>query len=375
MRFWRQLRWQLIGSHMLVVITGVLILFLMTQLMFWLDPSTQLQASITQINQASTEAELQQATTGLLRAFQEAVIFALLFAAGGALTFGLAASIMLAQAIVRPLLAMTQSSHRIANGHYNERVAVPPNSEELATVAEQFNQMAASLERVEEQRIALIGNVSHELRTPLTALQGYIEGLADGLFQADEETLGVMSQELHRLRKLVTELQDLSRVEAGQIELDWQQFDVGPLAGRVIAQLKPEIKARGHHVTVVGHSQPQMVYADADRVAQILINLLGNALRYTPDHGRVEIKLVPGREVMHIKVCDNGLGIPPEAMPYLFERFYRVDQSRARKSGGSGIGLTISRHLAWAMKGDLIAESDGEGQGSTFTLILPRYPA
>jgi histidine kinase len=374
MGIWRQLRWQLVGSHMIVVVTGVLILLLMTRLMFVGGVPSQLQAGIEGLV-ASGEGgggDTAVATANLLQAFQDTVLVALLFAAGGALTFGLIASTLLARAIIRPLLAMTQSSQRIANGHYSERVAVPPNSEELATVAEQFNQMAAALEHVEEQRVALIGNVSHELRTPLTALQGYIEGMADGLFPPDETTLGVMSAELHRLNKLVTELHELSRVEAGQVQLEWQLFDIVPVVGQVLVQMKPEVAARGHHVTVVGHSQPQFIYADVDRVKQILLNLVGNALRYTPSHGRVEIKLVPGREVLHIKVQDNGIGIPPASMPYLFERFYRVDQSRARKSGGSGIGLTISRHLAWAMRGDLTAASEGLGKGSTFTLTLPR---
>jgi histidine kinase len=275
----------------------------------------------------------------------------------------------LTRLILRPLKEITQSSQRIANGHYDERIAVP-NSDELAAVAINFNQMAEALERIEQQRIALIGNVSHELRTPLTGIEGYLEGVMDGVMPNDTETFAQMYQEVRRLRRLVDDLQALSRVEAGQISLRLEPFDLIPVIERIINQLQPQAMAESLTVKFEGPAT-QSVCADPDRTAQVLLNLIGNAIRYTPEGGRVTIKVSRQQRLVQMMVQDTGIGIPAESLPYIFERFYRVEQSRSRSSGGSGIGLTIARHLAWAMGGELTAASDGPGTGSTFLFSLP----
>jgi histidine kinase len=321
-----------------------------------------------------------------LDSFRQSILTAVTVAAIGAIIAGLATSYLLAKEILRPLDQIAISSERIARGHYNERIAVPP-SDELALVAENFNQMAESLEQVEEQRIALIGNVSHELRTPLTGLNGYLEGLMDGVFSADEETFVLMDHEVRRLRRLVDDLQALSRVESGQISLHLSDFDLNPEIQRVVAHLRPQAEAQrltivcdeGETVTsmdsvqtaTTGSEPAVVVHADLDRVTQVLTNLLGNAIRYTPDGGTITLSVELKHSVAQVNVVDTGMGIPAEALPYIFERFYRVDASRTRQSGGSGIGLTISRHLVWAMGGELTAVSAGTGQGSTFSFTLP----
>jgi histidine kinase len=230
--------------------------------------------------------------------------------------------------------------------------------------------MAEALEQVEQQRVALINNVAHELRTPLTGLEGYLEGLLDGLFSGDPETLAQMSQEVRRLHRLVDDLQALSLVEAGQISLYVETFDLIPIVERVVAQLKPQAMAQCLEM-VTEHPPQILVYADSDRVAQVIVNLVGNAIRYTPDGGCITVRVNISDGLVQVEVQDTGLGIPAAALAYIFERFYRVDRSRSRNSGGSGIGLTIARHLAWAMGGDLSAVSPGPGQGSTFTFTLP----
>jgi histidine kinase len=266
-------------------------------------------------------------------------------------------------------------------------VAVPA-SDELAEVAGHFNQMAEALAQVEQQRVTLIGNVAHELRTPLSGLAGYLEGVMDGLLPADPETFAVMYQEVRRLRRLVNELQALSRVEAGQMELELQTFDLQAVVQQAVAQMRPQADERRLQLEIdlVGGApgtKPAtptlMVYADPDRAAQVLLNLLSNAVRYTPEGGRVTVHAgtvpaAPGERAARfaaVSVLDDGIGIPAESLPYLFERFYRVDPSRSRHSGGSGIGLAIARHLVWAMGGELTAHSEGVGQGSTFTFTLP----
>jgi histidine kinase len=278
-------------------------------------------------------------------------------------------SLFLAREILRPLQDIATSSRRIANGHYRERVAVP-GSTELADVATNFNQMAEALQQVEQQRITLISNVSHELRTPLTGISGYLEGLMDGLFTNERETFAQMDQEVRRLRRLVDDLQALSRVEAGQISLHMDVVDLVPIVERTVTQLKSQAVGQGQSLTLDREQAELFVCADPDRAAQVIHNLVGNAIRYTPDGGTINVKVYTEGSMALVEVSDTGIGIPTEALPYIFERFYRVDRSRARKSGGSGIGLTISRHLAWAMGGDITAASAGPDQGSTFLFTL-----
>ena len=375
MTLWRQLRWRIIGSHLIIVIAGVTILLLATEAFQILTVSDSIQSRLAALTEAQTPASVERAAEALLNAFQDTLLISLAIAAGGALIAALITSILLTRLILHPLYQITQSSQRIANGHYDERITIP-NSDELALMATHFNQMAGALEHVEQQRVALIGNVSHELRTPLSGIEGYLEGMMDGLLPSDTETYAQMYQEVRRLRRLVDDLQALSRVEAGQIKLRKDSFDLLPVVERVVSQLQPQAQAQCLTVQVVA-SQPVTsqaeirVFADPDRTAQVLINLLGNAIRYTPENGCITVRITPQQKTVEIAVEDTGIGIPSDALPYIFERFYRVDSSRARSSGGSGIGLTISRRLAWAMGGELSATSDGPRQGATFFFILP----
>lgn len=299
---------------------------------------------------------------------------ALAAAAAAAAAVGLATSVLLLRQILRPLDEIARGSRRIAAGRYDERVAVPA-SEELADVAASFNRMAEALADVEARRVALIGNVAHELRTPLAGLEGYLEGLIDGVFTASPETLHELQHEVRRLHRLVDDLQTLSNVEAGQIALHPTDVDLVALARRVVAQLRAQTVAGSLTIEVEPVAAPGesalLAHADADRVAQILLNLVGNAVRYTPEGGRVTVRLRRAERSARVEVIDTGVGIAAADLPLVFERFYRVDRSRSRASGGSGIGLTVARHLAWAMGGDIEAESAGAGRGSTFTLTLP----
>ncbi|MCB8981284.1 MAG: HAMP domain-containing histidine kinase [Ardenticatenaceae bacterium] len=370
MPWYKRLRWRLVGSQFLVALVGVSIMMLATRIIIINSAPVVLRPLLEALLQ--NPGNLLQTEADLIIAFRNAVLFSVLFAAVGAVVAGAFSSALLWGTIINPLRQVADSSQRIADGRFDERVTVPESSGvAMAQLVTSFNQMTATLEQIEQQRVALLGNIAHELRTPLTGLKGYLEGLMDGLFPANEETFAWMTQEVDRLGRLVDDIQHLSRIESGQFKLDFQPVDVVQLVQRVTAQLY--VQAQSKQIDLQGPSVPQpiLALADADRAAQVLINLVGNAIRYTPQAGHVWLTVQENGRFVEISVQDDGVGIPPDAMPYIFERFYRVDQSRSRTSGGSGIGLTISRHLVWAMGGELTAVSDGLDQGSCFTFTLP----
>ena len=367
---------------MAVVLVGVTALTLTVEIIISRIAPADILPTLSILAETGSTAALEQTKVELVETFRNAVWRALLVAAGGASVMGLVASFALAWEILRPLRQIADTSQRLANGHYHERVEVP-SSDELGQMATSFNQMAQTLEEIEQQRVALIGNVAHELRTPLAGLAGYLEGVMDGVVANDPETFAHMYHEVRRMRRLVDDLQTLSRVEAGQVSLNVSQFDLVPLLARLVSQLQAQAEGQAVVLVVNGNQYSVgseqyvaagelIVTADPDRVTQVVLNLVSNALRYTEAGDRIEIEM--GRADANsafVSVCDTGLGIPADALPYVFERFYRVDPSRARSSGGSGIGLTITRHLIWAMGGDISAHSDGSGQGSTFRFTLP----
>jgi histidine kinase len=372
--FWRQLKWRIVAANMVVVLVGVAAVLLMAFIATRFFVPNSIEDGLDDLAAAgaagATPQEMALVTAELLGTFRQSVSTSVLVAAVSAIVAGIVASLLLVREILRPLRQIALSSKRIAGGHYDERIPIP-GSDELAQVATNFNEMAEALARVEETRIALIGDVSHELRTPLTGLAGYLEGMMDGLFPTNEETIALMNQEVRRMRRLVDDLQTLSRVEAGQFSLDLIYFDIRKPVEQVVAQLQPQWQAHSIQLEVKLPPSSVVVQADNDRVAQVLLNILGNAIAYTPEGGAIYIAVTQNGNSAFVAVEDTGVGISPEQQSYLFERFYRADHSRSRSSGGSGIGLTISRHLAWAMGGELSASSEGIGEGSTFIFTLP----
>jgi len=304
--------------------------------------------------------------TNFQASFNEALLLALL-AAG---VVAILVSLLLSRGVVAPVRVLTAASQRIAGGYYGERVQAA-GSDELGQLAHSFNQMAEKLEQVETMRQQLIGDVSHELRTPLTAIKGSMEGLMDGVLPGTSETYQQIHQEADRLARLVDDLQELSRVEAGAYPLDIRPVAVSMLVQTSLKRFAAQARAKGIDLRADLPADLPSVRADQDRITQVLTNLVGNALQYTPEGGRVTILSRRHQEEIHNSVVDTGIGIPAEQLPHLFTRFYRVDKSRSRQAGGgSGIGLTIARHLVEVHGGRIRAESGGEGQGSTFTFTL-----
>jgi signal transduction histidine kinase len=303
--------------------------------------------------------------------FRNAVFESLGTAALAASLVAVVVSLFLSERIVSPLRALTRATDRIADGHYGERIQVD-GQDELAQLAGSFNQMAEQLEQTENMRRRLIGDVAHELRTPLTTIKGSMEGLIDGVLQPDSETFSEILQESERLGRLVDDLQELSRVESGAYTLDKQTVDVTALVTTAIKRLSRPFEAKRIALTPNLAADLPPLHADADRILQVLTNLLNNALQYTPTDGTVTVSAQKNAEFVQFSVSDSGTGLSATDLELVFARFYRVDKSRSRQSGGgSGIGLTIARHLVEAHGGRIWVESPGVGQGSTFFFTLP----
>jgi two-component system sensor histidine kinase BaeS len=304
-----------------------------------------------------------------LTAFREAVRTALLAALAAAIAAALAVSLALSSRIAGPVTRLADAARRIAAGHYAERVPTA-GAGEIGELASSFNVMTDSLEATERRRLQLVGDVAHELRTPLSTLDGYLEGLEDGVVRAGPETWALLRGETARLTRLVNDLQDLWRAEARQLPLKIESVDAAAVIREVVEQVGPSAANRHISVTTEVPVVPLVVKADRDRVAQIVLNYLTNAIRYSPDGGTVAVAAQRGPGIV-IAVRDHGPGLTPEQQAQVFERFYRIDPSRSRVLGGSGIGLAIVRALAEAMGGRAWAESDGPGTGSTFSVALP----
>jgi len=312
----------------------------------------------------------------LFNNFRAAVTEAMILAALASSVVAVLVSLLVSRQVVAPVREMMLASQRISEGHYNERVQVPGDVskdelDELSQLALRFNRMAASLEQTEVVRRQLIADVTHELRTPLTAVKGSMEGLIDGVLPADEGTFQQIISEADRLQRLVNDLQELSRVEAGAYELNIHSHRVSDLLTAAEARLGRQFEEKGVILEIALPNDLPQVLADEDRIGQVLLNLVGNALQYTPPGGKARVTATAQNSEVYIAVSDSGMGIPAEHLPHLFTRFYRVDKSRSRAGGGSGIGLTIAKYLVEAQGGNIWAQSEGAGRGSTFTFSLP----
>ena len=301
-------------------------------------------------------------------AFDDAMRQALLAATGIAIVTATIVSILVAGRIAGPVSALARAAQRIAGGHYAERVE-SGGPGELGDLAVSFNDMAGSLEATERRRLQLVGDVAHELRTPLATLDGYLEGLEDGVIEPSAQTWHLLRAETARLTRMVNELSELWRAEANQLPLRIDATDMGEVCREVGERFAPQAAARGIALELPAGTAVAM--ADRDRLAQIVSNYLSNALRHAPDGSRVTVGVERTAEGTRAWVRDEGPGLEGDQLEAVFERFYRVDTSRSRAAGGSGIGLAIVRALAEAMDGTAWAESDGPGRGSIFLVELP----
>ena len=301
-------------------------------------------------------------------AFVSALTTALLVGVlASAAAAGLAAAFVTGR-LLRPLNAVRAATRRIAAGHYQTSVPVP-EVPELAALAGDVNTLATKLASTETRRTRLLGEVAHEMRTPLTSLEGYMEGLIDGVFAPEPEILGAASDELRRLRRLADDLSALSRAEERRLDLHPSDTDLADLTRRAAGRLAPQFSDA--HVTLTVHAPgPLPVRADPDRITQVLTNIIGNALAATPPSGTVTVEARAARQRAEVAVSDTGVGLAAEDLERVFERFYRTPV-QPRRSSGSGIGLTIARNIAHAHGGEVTASSPGPDLGATFMLTIP----
>lgn len=370
------LAWKMFLSYLVVVIIGIVVLITAASLSVPAAFERHMASMNALMSSANAVGDSQSMGTELFSQYTAAVYEAVSYAAIAALIAALLASYFISRQVVTPMLGMMDLSHRIAEGEYGERLSLPGGQQadeidELGQLALSFNQMADKLEKTETMRRELIGDVTHELRTPLTAVKGYLEGLMDGVLPADPETYQQIYSEIDRLQRLVNDLQELSRVEAGAFQLLLTLVSPASLIKRIQNTFSRQFEEKNIRLEINVESDIPDILVDQDRIIQVLTNLVGNALQYTPNGGKVTLQVRRERSGVVFTIKDSGIGISAKQLNFIFNRFYRIDKSRARASGGSGIGLTIAKVLVQAHKGKIWAESDGEGKGSTFSFLIP----
>ena len=327
--FNRRLGAKLLLSYLTVMLVGAVVLVIASQLLLPASFNRHMAGMEDMMgsgmgmgmgNQDFGRGGVPQLFADFRASFNEALMYAVIAAMAAAVTL----SLLFSRRVVAPVRAMSLAAQRIADGRYDERVEVN-GEDELARLAVRFNQMAEKLNWVESMRRRLIGDVSHELRTPLTAIKGSMEGLMDGILPANEETYQQIHAETERLNRLVDDLQELSRVESRAYELDIQSVDLPSLVRTVSKRLGPQAESK--HISLNVDLSPDLpqVLADQDRIIQVLTNLANNALQYTPEGGKIIIAAQQHNGEIQMSVRDTGVGIPPEHVEHIFDRFYRVD--------------------------------------------------
>lgn len=304
--------------------------------------------------------------------FLETTDRSLAWAAAGAALAAIALSFLWARRMLAPVQELTRVTRRMESGDLSARVAAP-GRDEIGTLGQAFNAMAEALARQERLRRELVDDVAHELRTPLTNLRCQLETLQDGLASPTRETIDSMHEEAMLLVRLADDLRDLSLAEAGRLPLRLEPVNLSAEVARAARAFQAPAREKGIELRVAAAEVPDTVL-DRERIAQVLNNLLGNAVRFTPAHGNVSLTLTAAGEWAEVAVENSGAGIDAEHLPHIFDRFYRVEGSRSRESGGAGLGLAIVKQLVEAHGGTVSAEST-PGRGSRFAFRLPVRPA
>lgn len=293
------------------------------------------------------------------------ILIAGLAAAAIALVLGF----VLFRQITAPLNALASASDKIAVGDLSARAPVR-GDDEIARVARSFNAMADHLARSETARRNMLADIAHELRNPIGVIQSHLEAMMDGIFPLNGEQLASLHDETIFISRLVGDLRELALADAGQLTLTLEPTNLRALIERTVAAVQPQANERQIALTTVFAESIPPVNLDAQRIEQVLRNLVSNALRYTPAHGSVSVKLVREGSLVRVEVRDTGTGIAPDALTHVFERFWRGDKSRSRAHGGTGLGLAIAKQLVEAHGGQIGVESVS-AKGTQFWFTLP----
>nr|WP_303740724.1 ATP-binding protein [Lutispora saccharofermentans] len=279
---------------------------------------------------------------------------------------------LMSKRISKPITRVISTARMISRGYYGGRNDERSDTKEINQLTDAINDLAQNLESQERLRKQLTADVAHELRTPLATLQSHMEAMIDGVWEADAERLKSCHEEIMRLNRLVGDLGKLAKYESDNLTLNKTEFDLGELITRIGQNFENEFRSK--NIVLLINVSEQRIFADKDKISQIIINLVSNALKYTQDSGQVNISLTGDKDGIRLSIADSGIGIAKEDLPYIFERFYRADKSRNRLTGGAGIGLTIAKAIIEAHKGRIEVQSE-LNKGTAFTILLPKKQA
>lgn len=358
-----------------LIITGVILMMVFLPLLFQLVaragliplPQPEMPAEVRQII-----ATLPPETIANFRTFIQQELLAL-FTRGivTAAIIGVIAGVWLSHTLAAPLQRLEEGAQAIASRDLGHRVPVQ-GSQEVQSVARSFNKMAAQLEMAESLRQNLLADVAHELRHPVHILKGNLNAILDDVYPLNKEEIARLVDQTNHLSTLISDLHELAQAEARQLPMHKQATDMAQLVKDVTAVFKPGAAAKQIDLQVELLGTIPVLDVDTSRIRQVLHNLLDNALRHTPENGRVHLTVEQADAGLQIKVTDSGSGIKPEDLPHVFDRFYRSDSARSREQDSAGLGLAIVRAIVEAHDGTVTVASSGPGQGSTFVLTLPQ---
>ncbi len=286
-----------------------------------------------------------------------------------AVIVALGVTFFMSRYILFPVRALTVVAQKWGKGDLSQRVKITDKSE-IGDMAITFNSMAANLERDIQLRREMIADVAHELRSPLTNIRGYLEAVRDNIMQPDEKTIGTIYDETMMLSRLIADLQELSLAESGELKLYCENIDTPDLIKQAISAVQGKALGKGLALDMDAPAGLPQIYVDPLRIKQVLLNLLGNAIAHTPRGGVITVSAIEKGDMIEIGVTDTGEGIPADELQNIFERFHRVDKSRTRATGGSGLGLTIAKSLVEAHGGKITVQSE-TGKGSRFSFTIP----
>lgn len=278
-------------------------------------------------------------------------------------------SSVMAKRLSTPISRVITTARMISKGNFDSRITEPSGTKEMAQLTGTINNLAETLENQEDLRKKLTADVAHELRTPLATLQSHMEAMIDGIWEPDEERLKSCHEEIMRINRLVGDLEKLAKYESENLILTKTSFDISELIQHIIQNFVNNFANKNIDIKFIG--EKELVTADKDKISQVIINLLSNALKFTEQGGEVQVVVKGTENFSEITVKDSGKGIPAEDLPYIFQRFYRADKSRNRLTGGAGIGLTITKAIIDAHKGTIQVRSKVD-EGTEFVVVLPR---
>lgn len=277
---------------------------------------------------------------------------------------------LLMRRMVNPLSEVIAAAESVSAGNFKTRIKIRKSQDDMGTLVQHFNHMTETLERNDVERKALLADIAHELRTPLSVLRGRLEGIMDGVYPPNEANIAQALEETYMLERLVEDLRLLTMAESRQLHFEFKETNLVELLKKSITLFTPQAKAKMTEIEL--HSDQEVILASVDpqRIEQVIANLVGNSLRYAPANSKILLSIEKNTSELTLKVADSGPGVPEAELPFIFDRFWRGEKSRARVSGGAGLGLAICKQLVEAQGGTISAQNRAQG-GLEVTIHLP----